>query len=75
MATTGDPSSTSRKCPSCSGTNLRSGIANVIGGFRFRPARNWLVSYATEALACLDCGHVSLWVDGESTRHMRVFKK
>ena len=59
------------KCPSCSSERLRQGFIPGTGSLfepcriRFQPEENWFRSYLLQAWACLDCGHVSLFLSGE----------
>jgi hypothetical protein len=58
-----------RKCPCCSGTNLRHGVipdsshqAFFAHRLRFKPEGNWVTTHELQAFACTDCGHVGLWL-------------
>ena len=58
------------KCPVCTSKRFRVGRlpdaqGSAITGSnraRFRPEESWIDAYALEALACLDCGHVRLFL-------------
>lgn len=59
-----------QKCPVCGSPRYRIGrLPDAQGSAltgtnraRFRPEENWIEAYALEALACLDCGHVRLFL-------------
>ena len=59
-----------KKCPVCASVRYRVGrLPDAHGSAltgsnraRFRPEENWIEAYALEALACLDCGHVRLFL-------------
>lgn len=59
-----------RKCPVCGSTRFRVGrLPDAQGSAltgsnraRFRPEENWIDAYPLEAMACLDCGYVRLFL-------------
>lgn len=68
--------SVQRKCPCCSGTNLRRGAipdsgAGTLGRLRFKPEENWVTTHELMALACADCGHVSLYLYEDGLHALR----
>lgn len=69
--------SVQRKCPCCSGANLRPGglpiCIPLYSGARleFKPEENWLTTHSLQALACLDCGHVALFLGEASIQKLR----
>jgi hypothetical protein len=57
------PGIPARVCPACRGGNLVNGQVHS-EGMHFHPADWWsLIGYAMSAHACLDCGHVSLFLE------------
>ena len=56
-----------QRCPSCSSERLRQGYLPGPGSPRiwFQPEENWFRNYLLQAWACLDCGHVSLFLSGK----------
>jgi hypothetical protein len=69
--------SVQRVCPCCSGTNLRPGglpiYVPLYPGARleFKPEGNWLTTHSLQARACLDCGHVALFMNEASIQKLR----
>lgn len=55
------------KCPACGSARFRAG---VLGGSNFAPKENWIVNYFIEALACLTCGHVRLFLFEGDRAHL-----
>jgi hypothetical protein len=51
------------KCPACGGSVLDPGSLAAVGGTSFKPDRTgYGLVDGVRAMACLDCGHVSLWL-------------
>ncbi|GDX90495.1 hypothetical protein LBMAG46_05000 [Planctomycetia bacterium] len=51
------------KCPICGDNRSRPGRFFGQGYLYFKPSENWICSYPLEALACLRCGHIRLFLD------------
>lgn len=59
-----------RKCPACGSNRYKAGRLPDAGGgaltgrnqARFKPHENWIDAFPLEALACLNCGHVRLFL-------------
>jgi hypothetical protein len=59
------------KCAHCGGSNLRGGsVLSAIHSLRFFAEGRKLLSAGSDAIAiaCLDCGAVSLWTDPEKVK-------
>lgn len=67
-----------KKCPICGSERYRAGrLPDAQGSAltgsnraRFRPEENLIKAYPLEALACLDCGHVRLFLFEEDRRNL-----
>ena len=53
------------KCPVCGDNRSRPGRAFERGYLKFKPSENWFYHYPLEALACLRCGHIRLFLNEE----------
>ena len=53
------------KCPVCGDNRSRPGRALERSYLKFKPSENWICSYPLEALACLRCGHIRLFLNEE----------
>ncbi len=53
------------KCPVCGDNRSRPGRAGERSYMSFKPSENWFSRYPLEALACLRCGHIRLFLNEE----------
>lgn len=71
------------KCPVCGSGHYRVGrLPDAQGSAltgsnraRFRPEENWIEAYPLEALACMDCGHVRLFLFDDDRAFLRQEKQ
>ncbi len=63
------PAAAERQCASCRGTNLVEG--NLTGSVAFKPEKNWVTSHRIKALACLDCGAITPYLDQRELWELR----
>ncbi len=62
------------RCPGCQSTRLNPGKLSQSDswwGIYFKPQQNWINSHSMIAAACLDCGLVSLFLDGPDLQGLR----
>jgi hypothetical protein len=61
------------RCPGCQSTRLNPGKLTQHNweGLYYKPQQNWINSHYLIAAACLDCGMVSLFLDGAELQALR----
>jgi hypothetical protein len=68
-----DSPSPNVRCPGCQSTRLNPGKLSQSDwhSIYFKPQQNWITAYTLDVVACLDCGLVSLFLDGPDLQALR----
>jgi len=61
------------RCPGCQSTRLNPGklTQHNFESLAFKPQQNWINGHTMVAVACLNCGLVSLFLDGHELQELR----